>query len=1309
LKEAPQHSATNTHQHKPFFNASGHEHFFGGKQGESESGSFFQRTGAQPKLEVGASNDSFERQADHTADQVVRKLAQPKEQSQHSVASITAGSTKAAPKIIQCRFESDDIQQVSPKIQKKGAGADVATAAPASVESGVAASKGKGTPMAAQTRDNMESAFGQDFSAVRIHSNSEAAAMNQSVGAQAFAHGNDIYFNEGKYAPETSSGAHLLAHELTHTVQQGGGAVKRNVIQRAGGTKPMMNTMTDDVLLKDALKSGGYKGFVKRNGSSIEVHMEKFVSKKYLAKMDTTWIGTEPIKLPKSKKKRDTRQIELWKGAVKDGVKTLLKDLSKSAETDNADLSLNLKSRKSGIIGKLGQLADEVAVPFWTCDGAPKNYDVEHMVDYQICGSKADNIENLILLNRSINRSIGNEVKNNLLTHFSAISEHYRKKYQGFGSDPEATMARFNIYIDSFEFKNGFLADEDWYYQEEMVTKTAKGNPYKKANIEVVDAKIPKDKFLLRASASRPGYLLPLKADALLMGGWYITADYDTHQEKLTSLMFDVAVKDSRGVIGTGDRQVGTKGRKLKPMAVDFEETGTRAYKIDDTKLRKKFGPVFKELYGEVRMLSPIELGEISTDGLDIKAGGKVLSTLSIFKGTDITFSIENGEFIIQAEISAAGLGDNFPKPFKVSDANLIISASSVSGLSVLGNVMFNIGQFGSGELEASVDKGGVGFAGKFNFNSKWFNPAEVKVAYKNGEWSMGGKIGIPAGLVPGVEGATLTVGYDKGTFSAAGEATLSVPGVDKVMLSATFDASGNFTFTAEVELANLPGVKSGSLAVTIGSKEGGGIKLSAAGHAVPDFPGVPGLSGDLSVSYDDGLFDMRTKIIYKKGRFEGEVALGATNMAVDDQGQPLGGADPSGAVSVFGYGQLTVTLFGENKGTVKVRFTPDKELMVAGEASINNISPFGEGYGFEKELLPFPRLTIPLVGIPGMSVSAFIDGGVFFKFNWEPLVLKQLKVAFNETNINDLSKAKIDITGSIGSKADAEVYMAINAGLKAQVLIASLTGSLGGEAGLGISAEAGGDVKAEFDLEKGLRFKEINAHLDVTPRAIFKLTGTVSIDLDLWITTVNLYYHKWILAEKALDLGGLSLSLDFPIRFDDDNKVIPPEYNTMDLKKPDFTGDSGKGVLDKAINGDAEKELAAKKEEIRSTIRYDLRHATDDEDFTPSKYKKEMVKKYGKSPELKEFVLNTIKEESRILEYEKFGIFKDKIRTSKIPLKAKLNLVDVSAIWLFGGIDDGDIYSFRMELIKADEDRKAKEMAGSAGSPVALPSGQKV
>src|SRR5690606_887505 len=113
-----------------------------------------------------------------------------------------------------------------PLVQRSGAGeAVVSPQFAASLQK----SKGSRNPLPQQTRDFMESRFGTNFSGVRIHTGERAQKMNQQIGARAFTLGNEIYFNKGEFSPASDKGKHLLAHELTHVVQQGG---DRSSIQR---------------------------------------------------------------------------------------------------------------------------------------------------------------------------------------------------------------------------------------------------------------------------------------------------------------------------------------------------------------------------------------------------------------------------------------------------------------------------------------------------------------------------------------------------------------------------------------------------------------------------------------------------------------------------------------------------------------------------------------------------------------------------------------------------------------------------------------------------------------------------------------------------------------------------------------------------------------------------------------------------------------------------------------------------------------------------------------------------------------------
>lgn len=84
-----------------------------------------------------------------------------------------------------------------------------------------------GRPLDHATRSSMEPSFGADLSSVRIHTDAVAAAATDSVQAKACAVGRDIFFNSGRYDPQSGEGKRLLAHELSHTVQQSGGSTGR--------------------------------------------------------------------------------------------------------------------------------------------------------------------------------------------------------------------------------------------------------------------------------------------------------------------------------------------------------------------------------------------------------------------------------------------------------------------------------------------------------------------------------------------------------------------------------------------------------------------------------------------------------------------------------------------------------------------------------------------------------------------------------------------------------------------------------------------------------------------------------------------------------------------------------------------------------------------------------------------------------------------------------------------------------------------------------------------------------------------------
>jgi hypothetical protein len=164
---------------------------------------------------------------------------------------------------IQAREEEEIQAKEDEKELQMSASADTNPSDVSNLESTLNSSKNGGSPLSGKVKTEMESGIGADFSNVRIHNDSTAVQMNQQLGAQAFATGNNIYFNKGKYNPNSQDGKHLLAHELTHTVQQGA-AIRQKPEQISPAPEMIQGSFLDlvpDWIINQARHIPGYTLF----------------------------------------------------------------------------------------------------------------------------------------------------------------------------------------------------------------------------------------------------------------------------------------------------------------------------------------------------------------------------------------------------------------------------------------------------------------------------------------------------------------------------------------------------------------------------------------------------------------------------------------------------------------------------------------------------------------------------------------------------------------------------------------------------------------------------------------------------------------------------------------------------------------------------------------------------------------------------------------------------------------------------------------------------------------------------------------
>lgn len=170
----------------------------------------------QKKLTIGKPGDKYEQEADRVASQVAQHINAPtfkensiRESIQREKDLEGAMCTRGFQAAIQ-RKQAMTNEETSPEL-----------------ESAINTARGSGQPLDAGLQQSMGQAMGANFSGVKVHTDTQSDQLNQSIQARAFTTGQDVFFRGGAYQPGNRGGQELIAHELTHVLQQDGGVVQR--------------------------------------------------------------------------------------------------------------------------------------------------------------------------------------------------------------------------------------------------------------------------------------------------------------------------------------------------------------------------------------------------------------------------------------------------------------------------------------------------------------------------------------------------------------------------------------------------------------------------------------------------------------------------------------------------------------------------------------------------------------------------------------------------------------------------------------------------------------------------------------------------------------------------------------------------------------------------------------------------------------------------------------------------------------------------------------------------------------------------
>ncbi|MCP4368580.1 MAG: DUF4157 domain-containing protein [Deltaproteobacteria bacterium] len=1157
----------------------------------------------QPKLSIGKPNDRLEQEADRVAEKVMtspaanhhrslhrqneeeelqtKPLIQRQEEEEELQAKLLVQKQEEEKQqkkpLIQRQEEEEEFQaksflqkkeedeQPEPLLQTQEEEDKIMAKSPASIVTGsgvlgkVQSAKNGGRALPDSTLSFMESGFGCDFSGVRIHTGPEAVQMSQDLGAQAFTHGNDIFFNQNKFSPGTSDGNRLLAHELTHTVQQG--ASTRRMVQcvKAKPPTPVATTNENEFKLKDGtrLSTAGstqeldlpfvnLPDFKKRN--------QKLFHKKITLKK---WKYDEDDK----RKKRNTNQKPYWiadvQGNVKEHLNEKLKAAKKRGGYQEGTYYFSLSRDKSAyVIGTEELLLENSVIPFWSKWSQLSKYQVDHIVEDQIGGD--DVPENYELLDSTANMSAGPK--------FAAeknrrIRKGLARLRAAYGKDAfpwlnwKTLKTNYTICFLQYEFGLKDVKGEGYNFWSRAQIKAGKHfkriTPLRGRDLE----KLGKDSEPAIFSAPAGGKKIPVPKK-LPHKNWLPRVTL-----LAVNLNDDPSMKDPAGTL------------QVEAFKVD-EKTNLKLPKTDNPVMEWKLLPVMG-IYGgaidrdsvayniknSLRLpgLSPIALSQVD---LHPKRGligkGVLRSDIPLISGLEIDIIIAGNDIQFRKEIPT----DKFklPELLKIDESTLVVFWRR-RGLGFEGDVSFSITNVGEGHVggHASTD-GQFGLAGTFNFDTNLFSKAKVSALYENNEWHIEGEIGIDRkNKVKGIKKAAIKVSYQSGELQIKGNATTDIRGIKDQELEVELqkDKDG-LKIAAKTDIASLIPklIKKGELSLVF-TKDNDGYKLAGDGFAVLD---IPGLSGDpeLGISYDEGVLVFEGGVQFEKEKAKGEIKVGITNQKVDENKQPTGKATDEW--SVFGGGKISIYLSKDVVASVDAMFEPKGDLIVSGEVGVDRSNDIAEKTQkeFDHELFKIATPEIILFALPiGASLTVKLVGRANLYGSLQPPQVEQILIRLEGLNLSKPERESGKAIGRVVLSASANAGLKLIVDLIAtlSVLIAKVKGILSGSIGIDAMAKGKASLEARWTRSGGLELTAGNIKLEASAQFLAELKGKIRVFLDLWLTEIDIFEESITIASARFG-PTWQVGVNLPITFENE-QIKLGELNKDAFDFPDMSSTS--------------------------------------------------------------------------------------------------------------------------------------------------------
>jgi uncharacterized protein DUF4157 len=1004
-------------------------------------------------------------------------------------------------------------------------------------------SRGQGVPLPPAVRAAFEESFRRPFGDVRIHDDARADDAVRGIQAVAFTVGSDIYFRSGAYDPDSEDGKRLLAHELAHVVQQSpliqrkpapglGGEVIRRAGADAAATQP---TKIPGVPKK--VPSGTIDTSVANSPKVVLdfVHIPKFKEKDH--------VGKQLVWSPPGFKSGDARRK--W-------IDTVVPELAEHVPDHAAKTGqlaqppwFFMHPKSVYVFGSAKDIATALAVPPWVPDGSRLNkFEVDHKQEEQLGGQSDES--NLQLLDKSKNASSGSAIR-------SSIAGDVKEFLIAANKQLNTSIDQASLRKDgNLSFKavlpgpnprtkdpkpiwtDDVPADLRWSLDDAKSVKVLA--PLTAMDEKTKQSLTGKDGMLSLFPRPGGGALRPRPVNygpdgkfvnvKIYLGGAFRVdrGEYKPQQPvpkvgervgRAEVLFFPVRDKSP-------DRKV-----VLSQAVMDFDilHSGLPYSGFLDTEKIREIGDLRHNFF------SPVQLADTEFDfDHGLVARGRIPKpTIPLLENVELAVLLDGPSVGVEAVISAGEL--TLPGPFKVTGGSLTIAATT-GGIDVDGTVDFAVGKIATGYLKGRKAKGNdFEIEAGLDFDKKIFDEAHIGGSYSKNGWSIEGRIGVGKDKVKGIKKASADVKFADGKLDAKGTFETDLKGVEQGTLGFAYDDTKGMVITGEILLGKgIPGIKGGKIKATVAETPTGGWSLSGGLTAEPD---VPGLTGTIGGTYDDGAFAAEADLAYDRGIAKGALKLGLTNRSLDPTGQPTGPIGKDGKLNAYGGGIVTLAITPWLQGTVGLRLTPRGEVEVSGKVELPKVLTVFDEKLVERKILSV-GIDLPIVGVAvaGQRIGVFatIKGGVTVNAGFGPGQLRDvaLEVTYNPSKPDDTT---VKGGGTFAVPAHAGMRVQVDGGLGVGIPVVSATAGVSIFGEIGLAGEASAAAALEWTPRTGIVL-DAKGELFVEPKFRFGIDAFVDVTADLWITEIELYHQKWKLA--AFEYGSsLRFGMTFPLHYE--------------------------------------------------------------------------------------------------------------------------------------------------------------------------------